>query len=295
MKNKATYSEIALVVITIIWGLGFPITRLAINDGFQPYTIMVARFTVATVFLGIIYIKKLPKLNKKYLVYGSITGIFMFFGFYFQTVGNVYTTVSKNGFITQLNIIFVPYLYFLFFRKKVDSYNVLGIIIAVIGMFIMTYSKTEFTSINKGDIYTLICAVMVAFHVVTGSYFQKKHDFDPALFIIVNIAVSGLLSLILMMMYDKVPMITIHNVWPLVFLGTLNTAVGFVVQGYALKYSLPTRVALIVTLESVFSAFGAVLIIHEVLTAQTVIGGLLIITAVIMSEIKPFSKKLEIH
>jgi drug/metabolite transporter (DMT)-like permease len=80
-----------------------------------------------------------------------------------------------------------------------------------------------------------------------------------------------------------------------VFLGTLNTAVGFVVQGYALKYSLPTRVALIVTLESVFAAFGAVLIIHEVLTLQTVIGGLLIITAVIMSEIKPFSKKLEIH
>ena len=291
INKKRTYSELALIVITIIWGLGFPITKIATSNNFGPSTIMVGRFLTASIVLGIIYRKRLKKINRTYLIYGSLTGAFLFLGFYFQTLGNVYTTSSKNGFITQLNIVFVPFLYYLFFRKRVSTNNIIAVLVAVIGMFIMSYSRNQFNSLNIGDIYTIICAIMIAFNVVTTSYFQKKYDLDTAVFITVNLVVSAILSLILMVTTETLPQVEIVQYWPLLFLGVLNTALGFLVQGYALKYSLPMRVSLIVTLEGVIAAIGSVIIIHEQIPLNVVVGGVLIISAVVVSEIKLFNKE----
>ncbi len=152
------------------------------------------------------------------------------------------------------------------------------------------YNDGFLGEINKGDIYTFICAIMVAFHVVTSSYFQKKYDFDPAVFILINIVISFFMSLIFMLATESLPQISIVEYWPLLFLGILNTGLGFLVQGYALKYSLPTRVSLIVTLESVIAAIGALFILNEFITVNILCGGSLIVTAVLISEMKPFSK-----
>ena len=217
--------------------------------------------------------------------------MFLFGGFYFQTLGSAFTTPSKNGFITQLNIVFVPFLYLLFFKKLIDGYNIISVLIAIVGMiFLMELSVNNF-QVNIGDIYTFICAIMVAFHVVTGSYYLKKHELDPALFVLINIFTAMILSFIFMILFDELPTITIGNFWPLIFLGILNTALGFSVQSYALKVSLPTRVSLIVALESVFAVIGSVLIIGEVLSYGVVIGGFLIISAVVFNELKPFKNK----
>lgn len=292
-KKNVLFAESALVIVTIIWGLGFPITKIAVNYGFDTNTIMVGRFFTASIILSLVYLKRLKHINKAILKYGVITGIFLFLGFYFQTLGNVYTTPSKNGFITQLNIVFVPYLYFLFFKKRVDRYNVISVVVAMVGMLILMYDNDFFNSINKGDIFTFICAIMIAFNVVTGSFFLKKYDFDPALFVLVNILISMVLSVIMMLLFDSYPAnLSIIDVWPLLILGVFNTALGFLVQSYALKVSLPTRVSLIVALEAVFAAIGSVLIIKEILTIQIVIGGILIISGILITELKPFKKRV---
>lgn len=290
-ENKILFAELSLVVVTIIWGLGFPITKIAVNAGFGANSIMVGRFLTATFVLGIAYRKRLKNIDKNILKYGFITGIFLFLGFYFQTLGNVYTTPTKNGFITQLNIVFVPFLYLVFFRKKVDIYNILAVAIALCGMFVLSYTKGGFSAVNIGDIYTFICAIMIAFHVVTASFFQKKYDFDPALFVLINIVTSLLFSLLLMSMFEQLPKVRIIEYWPLLFLGVLNTALGFLVQSFVLKVSLPTRVSLIVTLESIFAAIASVMILNEELTYLIIIGGSLIIVGVVVNELKPFRKK----
>ncbi|MEC9484720.1 MAG: DMT family transporter [Candidatus Izemoplasma sp.] len=289
--KKVLFAEVSLFFVTIIWGLGFPITRIAFDLGFGANTIMVGRFLTAAIVLAVVYRKKLRQIDSKLLVYGSIAGVFLFLGFFFQTLGNAYTTPSKNGFITQLNIVFVPYLYFLFFKKKVDVYNGFSIILAVFGLFLLSYEQGSFDNFNIGDFYTLICAIMVAFHVVTGSYFQKTHDFDPALFVLINIAISAIFSILAAAIFDTLPPVSLIMYWPLIFLGIFNTALGFLVQSYALKLSLPTKVSLIVALESVFAAIGSVFIVDEILSIELVLGGLLIIGAVLFSELKPFRRR----
>ena len=291
-NKKVVFAESALVFVTIIWGLGFPITKIAVNNGFETNTIMVARFLTASIILSAIYFRRFKNINRQILKYGIITGVFLFLGFYFQTLGSAFTTPSKNGFITQLNIVFVPFLYFSFFKKKVDLYNVISVLIALIGMAILMYDDGFLGQINKGDLYTFICAIMVAFHVVTSSFYQKKYDFDPALFVLINIIVAMVFSLILMLLFESIPgNLSVIDLWPLIFLGVLNTALGFLVQSYALKISVPTRISLIVALEAVFAAIGSVLIINEVLSVQIVIGGILIISGILITELKPFNSK----
>jgi drug/metabolite transporter (DMT)-like permease len=295
LKNKkVVFAELSLLVITVIWGLGFPITRIAIDFGFGPSTIMLGRFMIAALLLTIVYFKRLKFIDKKIILFGIITGVFLFLGFYFQTVGNVYTTPSKNGFITQLNIVFVPFLFMLFFRKLVDVYNVIAVLIALVGMFVLSYNPTGFSGVNIGDILTFICAIMVAFHIVSASYFQKKYNFDPALFVLVNIVTSFVLSGLLFVFTESLPVVEIKFYWPILFLGVFNTALGFLVQSFALKISLPTRVSLIVALESIFAAVSSYIILNEEMTSAIIFGGALIILGVLINEIKPFSKKKEV-
>ena len=288
--KKVLFAEFSLLLVTIIWGLGFPITKIAIQFGYGPNTIVVGRFLTASIILGLVYFRKIRAADRRLFLYGAITGVFLFFGFYFQTLGNVYTTASKNGFITQLNIVFVPYLYYLFFKRKVDVFNIISVVVATLGLFLLTYEPGTYNGFNLGDFYTLICAVMVAFHVVTGSFFQKKYDFDPAAFVFVNIVISAILAVIFMLFTETMPPVSIIDLWPLAFLGLFNTALGFLVQSYTLKISVPTRVSLIVTLESLFAVIGSILILGEVLSVQLALGGLLIISAVLLSEVKPFKR-----
>ncbi|MFH5881374.1 MAG: DMT family transporter [Candidatus Izemoplasmataceae bacterium] len=290
MKNKVLLSESLLVIVTVIWGLGFPITKLAVNAGFGPYSVTLARFLVASIVLSILYRKRLKFINKTIIKYGFIAGIFLFLGFYFQTLGAIFTTPSKNGFITQLNIIFVPFLYFIFVRIRIDIHNILAVLIALFGLYMISFHQVSFNTINRGDIFTFICAILVAFHVVTSSHYQKTHDFDPPMFVLVSMITAMIFAFILIP-FETIPTLTVQNVWPLIFLGIFNTAIGFLVQSYALKISHPTRVSLIVSLEGLFGAIGSVLIIKEILTVNIVFGGLLIISAILLTELKPFRKR----
>ena len=287
-NKKIAFAELSLLIITVFWGIGFSITQIALNIGYEENTILFGRFLIASILLSLVFYKKLKTINKTLIKYGVITGLFLFFGFYFQTLGLVFTTPSKNGFITQLNIVFVPFLYYLFFRKRVDIYNIISVIIAVVGMFILSFDVNNFTEVNIGDLFTFLCAIIIAFHVVTGSFFQKKYDFDPSMFVLINIYTSLVLSSIFMLLFDEMPSITPFELWPILFLGVFNTALGFLVQSYALKISLPTRISLIVALESVFAVIGSVLILNEILTIQIVLGGFLIVSGILITEIKPF-------
>ena len=290
MKRDVWLSEGALIIVTMIWGLGFPITKLAVESGYGPNTIIFMRFLVASILIGIIVRRRILSMGRTYLIFGFVSGVFLFLGFYFQTLGAVYTTPSKNAFITQLNIVFVPFLAIWFSKQKLDGHNVLAVLIAICGLYLIAFEGRRFQGMNMGDVFTFICALLVAFHVVTASHFQKKFHLYPALFVFVSMVTAMFLALFFVP-FETIPVITLGNVWPLFFLGLFNTALGFSVQSIALKVSQPTRISLIVSLEGLFGAIGSVLIIREVLSVYLVVGGFMILTGIVLTELKPFRRR----
>lgn len=286
MDKKERLSEIGILIVSIIWGLGFVVTQIAVDYGFGPYSIMFGRFLIASILFGVFFYKKFKHINMLYIKAGFIIGTFFTFAFLFQTLGIMYTLPSKNAFITQLNVIFVPFLYYFMFKKKVDIYVYIGVILSTLGIFLLTFEQGFFNNFNIGDLLTLICAILVAFHVVGSSYYAKKYNLDSVLFTTIQFMIATIYSLIFLLIFKEDVPVGLGFMWPLIFLGVLNTAFGFTVQTFALKYSKPTKVSIIVASEGFFGAVGSILILNELLTWQLVVGGLLIILSIIVVETK---------
>ena len=161
---KKHIGEIGLFTIAVIWGSGFIGTKLALDGGLTPIQIMTLRFLIASIILGLIFYKKIKEnITKESLIAGVWLGLFSFIGFSAQTIGLVYTTVSKNAFITASNVAIVPFIGYLLYRNKLDKIGIIGSVMALLGIGVLSL-ESDF-SINFGDFLTFLCAMAFAFHI----------------------------------------------------------------------------------------------------------------------------------
>jgi drug/metabolite transporter (DMT)-like permease len=285
--KKSLKFELLLLFTALIWGVGFPVTKIAVNTGFQTFTILSGRFVIASVLLALGYRKHLKFIDIKHMKYGLIAGLVLFAGFVFQTYGIMFTVPSKNAFITQMMVILVPFLSWMVYKKRPDKFAFIGAFIALMGGLILTYDSSIGGGLNKGDVLTFGCALMVATHIIISSHIAKKESTDLIAFTLVQFFVAAVLSLGLALLLEDVPRETsVINWWPLIFMGVLNTAFGFTIQTFAHKYSTPTKASIIVSTEAVFASVASVLMIGEPVTVQMVVGGLFVFIAVITVETK---------
>jgi len=71
------------------------------------------------------------------------------------------------------------------------------------------------------------------------------------------------------------------------YAGLVSSGLAFLLQLYGQKHVHPTVSGLLLTLESLFGALGAIIILHEPFTSRTLIGGGLMILAVVILELGP--------
>lgn len=277
--TKTRQFELLLLFTTMIWGMGFPLTQILITNGFGPFTIMSGRFFIGSVVLVVIFYKRLRFMNKQTIYWGVATGVLLFLGFAFQTVGIVYTTPSKNAMITQMMVIMVPFIIWFITKQRPNKHAFIGAAIALLGGVILTANVNDFGAINLGDFLTFLCAVMVAAHVVLSATISKKESIDTVNYTLIQFLFAAAVSMLLIPL-EATPIISINNIWPLVILGVLNTAWGFTIQTFAHRYSNASRTSVIVTTEAFFAAVFSILLGQELLTYQLVVGGSLLLGAV---------------
>ncbi len=285
MKKSFKY-EILLLMTAMIWGVGFPATKIAVNSGFDPFTILSGRFVIASLILTLGFSKQIKYIDKQHIKYGMFAGALLFFGFVFQTYGIIYTVPSKNAFITQMMVIFVPFMFWAVYKVRPDKFAFIGAFIALAGGLVLTFDSTLGGGINKGDVLTLGCALLVATHIIASSHFAKKPSTNLIGYTLVQFYVAAILSIVLAFAMEDVPRVTLVQWWPLLFMGVLNTALGFTIQTFAHKHSTATKSSIIVSTEAVFASIASVLMVGEVISVQMVLGGALVFLAVITVETK---------
>mgnify|MGYP001350062904 CR=1 FL=1 len=115
-KKKALLADGALLFVALIWGSGFPISKIAL-DYFTPMVLMTFRFWGSFILLGILFWKHLKTVTKKEAIGGLVCGIMLFGGFATQTLGLQYTTSSKQAFLTGIYVVMVPFFYWMIYKK----------------------------------------------------------------------------------------------------------------------------------------------------------------------------------
>lgn len=280
MKNYI--GEIGLVITAIIWGSGFVASAVALEH-YTPYQILAGRFLIGAVLLSFFFYKKLKHIKKSTLLKGAILGLFLYAAFVLQTVGLQFTTPSKNAFLTAVNVVIVPFIGYFLYKRKMDTFELLGAIIALVGVAVLSLQLSS--NINIGDMLTLGCAVGFAFHIFYTAKYVKEED--PILLAIIQMVVAAVISWIVVVFKGETTFtLASEGMMPLIYLGVFSTTIAYLLQTVAQKYISETKAAIILSTESFWGMAFSVLILSEMLTTRMAIGAVLILFAIVLSETK---------
>ena len=281
-RKNCVLGRAALFAMTLIWGTSFVVLKEALNTVPTLY-LLAFRFSGAAVLMLLLGIKDLKKLDLGYLKYGVLLGVFLFLAYTVQTFGMEYTTPAKNAFLTTTYCVLVPFIDWAIEKKRPDGYNFIAAVVCLAGVGFVSLQSD--LSVNIGDLLTICCGVFFALHIIaTGRHIKGR---SVALLTMVQFATAGILAWGSALMTTPMPQnVSTETVWRIVYLCVMCTAVCFVLQTYGQKYTPPSTVAVIMTLESVFGAAFSVMLGYEVLTARLAAGFVLIFLAVLMSETK---------
>lgn len=226
--------------------------------------------------------------SKDLLIGGLICGTALCIASNFQQLGIAYSTVGKSAFITALYIVLVPLLG-LFFKKKLSIQIWIGVILAMIGLYLLCM-KDEVFVLSTGDIYLLLCAFFFTIQITAVDHFAPK--VNCVALSMMQFFVTAILSGI-GMIFTKIPTwadITAAAI-PLLYAGVLSCGIAYTLQIVGQKYLSATVATLIMSLESVFAALAGWLILNELLSTKELIGCGLVFAAVILTQIPAPSKK----
>lgn len=283
-------ANLMLVVVTIIWGGGFIATSTAL-DTFPPFTIMMIRFLGASVFPLIISWKALKKLSRQQWKHGVLTGIFLFLAFAFQTFGLMYSSPSKNAFLTATNVVFVPYLLWMFMRRKPTKKEISASLACVVGIALLTL-KADALYLTMGDILSLICAVFFAAHIIALERYSSKMDVFAMTAL--QMLTAGVISTFFALTLESWPSnITMTSIGSLAFLIFGSTMLAYLLQTCAQKYTSANSASLILSMEALWASIFSFLIFQETMSVMMVLGAILIFGSILYIEYKPKQRGLK--
>lgn len=282
-----------LILVTVIWGGGFVASDMAL-ESMKPFQIMMVRFLLASVLMGLV---SLGQRNRKEEVVnrtgaikaGILMGVALFIGFSLQIIALQYTTPSKNAFLTALNVVIVPFIAFVILKKKIGAKGIIGAILSVIGVALLSLNGN--LTLGLGDTLTLICAIGFAFQIFFTSEFVKKYP--ASVLNMVQMITAFILSAVSMVVFGETDFQVTTQGWlSVLYLGVISTTLCYLLQTACQKYVDETKAAIVLSMESVFGTIFSIIILHEIITPRMVIGCVIILAAVIISNLS--DKKGEI-
>ena len=287
------------VLAALIWGAAF--VAQSVGAGLVgPFTFNAVRNVLAFFFLLAIClgrnkwrVRQSPAtppvvLTRGLLVAGICCGIALSGIAYFQQKGLETTTAGKAGFITALYIVLVP-IAGIFLKKKAPKTIVVSVTLAVVGLYLLCINE-EF-SITVGDIYVLVCAFCCTAHIMFIDYFSQKED--GVAMSCIQFLVVAVISFVGMALTEEPSLPAIlSSAVPILYTGIFSSGIGFTLQILAQKGTDPTRVSLLMSLESVFAVVAGAIILGDQMSGREYFGCALMLVAVVLAQL-PDSKKVE--
>ena len=317
VKTHKLRNTFFLFLTAMIWGAAF-VAQSVSMDYIGPFTFICLRSVIGGLFLipviivldgirkksqnesadvvnseNILHIEteekqRLSWKNKQLIEGGIVCGIFLFFANCFQQTGIQYTTVGKAGFITTFYIIIVP-LIGLFFKKYCGILTWIGVVIALAGLYFLCI--TQKLTIQRGDALILCCSVLYAGQILAIDHYNPF--VDGVKMSCIQVLPGGILGAVFMLLFENPSIAMILSAaGPILYTGIMSTGVGYTLQIVGQKGLNPTVAALILSLESVFSALSGYVFLHQVLTTRELIGCVLMFIAIVLAQLPDIRRKV---
>ena len=289
--NKKLFSFICAIFTSLLWGSAFVAQDMGM-DFIGPYTFSVGRFFVGFLslvpFFFIFEFKKIKKINidkKKVGYFLFFLGFMLAVGQALQQISLIYTDVANTGVFTVMYVLIVPLISYFFFSKKIHWSVWPAVLFCVVGALLLSELKNS--SVRLGDTLGILSAFCWAFHIIL---IRKTIEiFNYPVTIAMSQCFIACLILILPMHLLEAPTLSnlLKDSYEILYVGILSSALAFLLQTYSLQNISPAPAAIIFSLEGVFAAIFAWLILDQFLNEIKILGIFFILIAVILSQIIP--------
>jgi len=281
--QKSTKAIVALISVTVMWGLTFPLIKNAVVD-IDPSAFVVLRMVVAILVMLPFVLHRFHKTTPFIIMGGLIIGVLSSVIYLTQSIGLETTSSANSAFITASSVILVPFLSLLFKTGRPRVIDIVAASVTLFGIFVLT--GASLTGITVGDYWTLACAITYALFIIALQRITQK-QLDLFLLVFYQVLFTLPVPLTVSLYKNSHYVLTTPVVIAVLFCAIFATCVTFYMQSAFQKYTTVTKAALIYTFEPVFAATFAVWFNGEKVTHYTIIGGILVFIGFLLAELLP--------
>ena len=275
---------LALVLMNIIWGAMFPLTKPAL-EVIPPYTFTLLRFAVAmAVLLPLNRRESFALLRGPDALKLAIIGLLGFCAAQVsQSVALKLSTASDIALLSTTSPIWIAFLAWLWLGERLKRYGGIGFLLAIAGLTLILWPKGSVGQLGAGqrvlgDAIFMITGFTWACYNVIGKDLMERH---PPLPVITATGIVGTIGVVPFAAYEllngQTPEFTLVSVAGVAYAGLLVTALGFVVLFWALSRVTAVHVAILMYLQPLAGVLIAWLLLHEPLGLEFVIGAALVL------------------
>ena len=285
-RSTQVFASLGLLLTAAVWGFAFVVVKDSLDYVGSVYMVAI-RFSIAAIGLAIIFCKRLKRIDKKHLLMGGVTGLFLFLAYLVQTIGCSYTTAGKNAFLTTIYVILIPLISWPLYKKRPQWHVFLAAGLSLTGIGLLALGGDDISGINIGDILTLLCGLFFALHILWTEKCNKE-GCDTIIITMLQFAFAAFFGWILAPFMDGAfPIVAIQTpkvVLSMLYLGLFSSMICFSLQNIGLKYVQSSLASLFLSFESVFGVLFSTIFLHEALTLKMAVGCALIFSAIVIAE-----------
>ena len=295
MFSKQFSATIFLILASIIWGTAL-VAQTTGMDFIGPLTFINVRFIIGTLiilplafFERDIFFKVEEAHRKKLYFIIFLTGCSLFVGSFLQQYALQYTKVGNAAFLTILYVPFVPIISRFFLGKKIHWSIWVSVSICLLGSYYLTTGNSF--EAQSADILVALCAVFFALHCIFIDEFFEiiNAPFSLAFY---QFGICFILSFPLMFIFEEPSFSGIYQeIGQLLYVGIMSTGVAYTFQIIGQRYVKPSTAVVTLSLEGVFAALTAWIILTQMLSSIQIIGCTLIIVGVLVAQLIPLMNK----
>ena len=297
MENRNKAGHLCALLTIIIWGTTFISTKILLVD-FQPVEILFFRFVMGLLALLIIYPHRLKTTTKRQELTFALAGLCGICLYYLlENIALTYTMASNVGVIISVAPFFTAIMSHLFLKEegKLRANFFIGFVVAMIGIFLISFNGSKLELNPVGDLLALLAAfVWACYSILTKKISSYGYH---TILTTRRVFFYGILFMIpTLFMFDfYLELSRFTNpvyLFNIIFLGLGASALCFVSWNLAVKVLGAVKTSIYIYMVPVITVVTSTLILHEQITALSIIGTLLTLAGLFLSERKTMRKEV---
>lgn len=278
--RKNILADATMLLVAFLWGAGYPVSDFLLQE-MGPLWLSAIRLGIAALFMSILFRRRIAAVDRGLLLPAAGAGFIIAALFLLQIFGLLFTTPGRQAFIAGTNVVMVPLLYSLLYRKPPAAGGLAAALLCSAGLMVMAF--TPGLSFGLGDVLSCLLALFIALDVLVIGHLCRI--MDPMALAVFQVDFAALAVGAAAILFEPFPgtPLSLPGWGALAYLVFGLTLFAFWAQNSAQKFCDDTHAGILLSLEGPFGYFLSVALGREPINGQVLAGGSIILAGVFLS------------